>query len=238
MKGKLIVFLASSQTGKDYCADYLIQRANGIGECFDLPIDFRYATAYKVRKRREDDPSYIRCVEDKKEIPVEYDLAVQILDNQTIAYSSSEIEKGLKDEKNSLKGLVICTTSVELVDLLKKKFPNDTIVVLILGGIKSYEQIASTEAERYGKEIDNPIVVDSSERRYKHLEENISQLNGYYEKADYVLHNRWSISRYLDPDGSRMKKEVDCLCRYILDDRMDFWGHWRRKRKEPEEESE
>ena len=207
MKGKLVVFLAASQTGKDFCANYLIDQANENGKLFDLPIDFRYATAYKVRKRREDDPSYIRCVEDKKEIPVEYDLAVQILDNQTIAYSSSEIEKGLKDEKNSLKG-------------------------------KSYEQIASTEAERYGKEIDNPIVVDSSERRYKHLEENISQLNGYYEEADYVLRNRWSISRYLDPDGSRMKKEVDCLCRYILDDRMDFWGHWRRKRKEPEKESE
>ena len=230
MKGKLIVFLAASQTGKDYCANYVIQRANEIGVHLELPIDLRYAAAYKVRKRREDDPSYIYCVEDKKEIPVEYDLAVQILDSQTIAYSSSEIEEGLKAKK----GLVICTTSVELVDLLKKKFPDDTISVLILGGIKNYKQISLMKAERYGKEIDNPIVVDSSKRRYKHLEENISQLNDYYDKADYVIRNYYDISRYLDHDGLRIKEQLNNLCFYIINE-MDEWNH---KRKETEDENE
>ena len=232
MKGKLIIFLAASQIGKDYCADYLIRRANETGNLFDIPIDFRYATAYKVRKRREDDPAYIHCVNDEKEIPKEFDLSIKVIDSQTVAYSSCEIEQGIKDKK----GIVICATSVELVEKLKARFPQETISILILGGIKTFKSISETEAKRYGTTIDNPIVVASAEKRYKNLEQNIAQLNNYYEKADYILRNRYSISRYLDHDSSRIKKELNSLCFSILQE-MDIWGH-KRKRIQRGEEKE
>ena len=194
-KGLLVILCGPSQFGKDY----IISQTSQILKKFDL--ETTQPTVYKIRKSRQNDPAYIKCVEDEKDIPIKPEdrLEYVIYGKQKVVYSKSEIESKLQQGKI----MFVTVGDPDFATELKKQFYNNSVSVFVRGFAVGAEQMAKTELTRKELKIadldttEGEEILFSMENRLEH----IKSLKPQYEKfmqdkvngADYVYTNYWTL---------------------------------------------
>lgn len=155
-------------------------------------IKTKYAEVYKTREKRLNDQNYLHSVNSEAEIPIDFNIRSSVFSEGTrkVAYSQNQIEKDLANGNI----VFVTTISIDILEQLKGKFPEDCLIIKLLADKKTKEEIAKKEIKRYGKMDD--FVLREIDKRYASY---VDDYNIYYEynnNIDYQIFNPFECHKF------------------------------------------
>lgn len=144
-KGLVVTICAPSQGGKDFVASNIIDALSKNGQ------SSKYATAYKSRERRANDPTHIKSFSEGDTLPIspENQIYQSIYGNQII-YDKKEIEEAI----NNGEIIFIATANTELARTIKEYFGNNCVGMFIRRHQVDKDTMIAEEVKRAGgKEV-------------------------------------------------------------------------------------
>ncbi len=222
MKGLLVVLVAPSQSGKDTIAAKMVDKLNS----FDFYPNATFASVYKTRSPRAEDPAYIHAVGKDGEIPIkkENQISVEIF-NQTAVYDKSQIEKLLNEGKI----VFVTTCSPELGLKLKAEYGEQCNTIFIRTSRRTiYNQnrdryMAFIEHQRKnGKKLTSnetvsQEIIEQMKIRMDDFDKLRPQYEDFMQQADNITLNWWTLfmSDWSTKIDHKSEMEIERQCNKI-----------------------
>ena len=209
-KGMVVVVCAPSQRGKDLVISKIMEKLIICFEdrklCEPAKIDkfgdrvneiSRYATVYKTRPKRKNDPDHVMAIQKVEDcpIPVEDQMGYTIYGTQHVIYSRKEIQEGIDNGEI----IFISTGDPDFAREIKREFGNSSFSVVIQGHYKDKDSMIKEEVKRAGGVdiADMDKVNAAVDKRIKDREEEANKLQEFLQDCvwgpDMLIRNTYTI---------------------------------------------